>query len=90
VTASTPLLAGRYEEIRREALDREDTQPFGRAVFMRHGMAVWMQECARVGPPQPLRDTRLELPQLPAGLRGEMVMLLAEMTLGLGQEEAST
>lgn len=88
--SADPTLVGRYEQLRREVLDHDAPQPLGHAALLRHGMAAWIRDCGRVAATVPASNAELALPPLPSGVRGEMVVLLAEMTLGLGRQEAYT
>jgi hypothetical protein len=89
-SAADSTLVGRYEQLRRDVLDREAPQPFGHAALLRHGMAAWIRDCERVAATVPRSNAELAPPPLPSGVRGEMVVLLAEMALDLGRQEAST
>jgi len=84
------LMSARYEDLRREVLDGLNSQVIGRAVLMHKGMVGWMDACARVAPQHPADGSRPEQSLLPTGLRGEVVMLLAEMALGIGRREVLT
>jgi hypothetical protein len=68
-----PTLVGRYEQLRRENLAHEDTQPFGHAALLRHGMAAWIRDCERVAATVPASNAELAPPPLPSGVRGEML-----------------
>ena len=73
-----------YEELRREALEGGSGLAPGLAIFLRRGMASWLQELAtwaREAPPA-RREAGQSVAPLPAGTKGEVVQALAAMILG--------
>lgn len=88
--ATDTLLTARYEDLRREVLDGSNSQAIGRAVLINRGMAGWMEACAHAALRHPAGGSRLEQSMVPTGLRGEVVMLLAGMALGIGRQEVHT
>ena len=83
-----------YEELRRVATGRPPGagRGVGFALFLRSGMAAWIEACRTVSPlcppprlPQAERD-RL----LPTDVRGEVTMVLAAMALAVAVEGGLT
>jgi hypothetical protein len=76
-----------YEELRRTALG--DAAPgsgrgIGLALFLRSGMAAWMESCAALVPPRGATSARAATaPLVPLDLRLEVATLLAEMALAV-------
>ena len=78
-----------YESLRGNVLgDCEGCTGPGLALFMRKGMAAWMQACVRSAPPPERRSVPLSSTSanLPPGLRGELVVVLTAMVLSHLQE----
>ena len=71
-----------YEELRRAALGHSG-RGAGFALFLRSGMAAWIETCAALpGPPQATpRSPAAEPRFVPQDLRVEVATLLAEMAL---------
>lgn len=80
----------RYEDLRRQVLDEQarGRGGLGYALFLRKGMAVWMDAWARCTPQDVQRETSPAGASdlVPPGLRSEMVMVLATMALSHLQE----
>jgi hypothetical protein len=84
---SSPDLVRRYEQVRDYALRSDQACPdAGQALFLRRGMAAWMQAWLQVAPTGQAmnRDMSETGVVLPANVRGEMVLILASMALGTG------
>jgi hypothetical protein len=74
------LIAG-YEELRSQVVERHQRGP-GIAIMMTRGFRCWMEACRQIlGAPS--RTELQEYPEScsPAGLRGEVVVLLASILL---------
>ncbi|MBI4587440.1 MAG: hypothetical protein HY725_01260 [Candidatus Rokubacteria bacterium] len=79
-----------YEELRRVATGRPPSagHGVGFALFLRSGMAAWIEACAAVAPPcgaprlPPMQRDQL----LPTDMRGEVTMVLATMALSVARE----
>lgn len=79
-----------YEELRRVATGQPPSagRGVGFALFLRSGMAAWIEACEVVSPPSP----PLRLPPgepdrlLPTDVRGEVTMVLAAMALSAARE----
>jgi hypothetical protein len=83
-THPASMLAGAYEQLRRDAIDRSayGGSLQGLAILMRQGMAAWMRACATVAPsagvsPSPVNLTVAVFPTM----RREVVDVLAAMAL---------
>jgi hypothetical protein len=80
-------LAAGYEELRRAALGAgapDSGRGIGLALFLRSGMAAWMETCAALVPPRGAATARAATPPLvPLDLRLEVATLLAEMALAV-------
>ena len=90
LTANAATLVSSYEELRRFAIDRSDrsSRGVGFTLFMRGGMAAWMSACAPLAL-QPDASPRLLSAKetcVPADLRTEVAMVLAEMALSAHTE----
>jgi len=74
----------RYEELRREILEGSRGRGPGLAIFLRRGMASWLQELTRWTEAMPLRRGDVEQPGalLPSDTGSEIVRVLAGMILG--------
>ncbi len=77
------LVAG-YESLRRDVLAQQASgSPLGLTVFLRQGMAAWMEVysfChATAAPPPPRRSQGV--PALPQDLNGEMARILTGIVL---------
>jgi hypothetical protein len=85
VAGGREALAAGYEELRRAALERAggSGRGIGLAVFIRSGMAAWMETCAALLGPRDraARGPTAEPPRVPPDVRVEVAMLLAEMAL---------
>ncbi len=97
--ASVPSVAVRealsssYEELRLIALGGQG-RGVGLAFFIRSGMARWMDTCLAMlahptSAPRPATNPD-EQPQVPADLRVEVAMVLAEMALSAHAQGATT
>jgi hypothetical protein len=84
--APEALTAG-YEELRRAALGAGapgSGRGIGLALFLRSGLAAWMESCAALVPPRGAATGRAATPPLvPLDLRLEVATLLAEMALAV-------
>jgi hypothetical protein len=78
-------LAAGYEELRRAALGAPGfARGIGLALFLRSGMAAWMESCvALVAPRGPASARAATAPLVPVDLRLEVATLLAEMALAV-------
>src|SRR5206468_11167884 len=93
VTASPPAagararqaLAAGYEELRRAALGGAagSGRGLGLALFLRSGMAAWMETCAALVPSHDAPARGTSPPIVPLDLRLEVATLLAGMALGV-------
>jgi len=83
-------LVGRYEDLRRQALDEQARRcgELGHALFLRKGMAAWMDGWTRCTPRDDQRRTSLAAASdpVPHGLHSELVMVLVTMALSHLQE----
>lgn len=81
-----PLAAG-YEDLRRAALGGAAAgagRGIGLALFLRSGMAAWMETCAALVRPHGEATARATVaPVVPLDLRLEVATLLAEMALAV-------
>jgi len=77
--------AARYEQLRREALQRVSgaSSGIGLAVFLRQGLTAWMRACGSVLTPSvnPVAQPAL-ISSLPFDVRTQTVLILAGMLLG--------
>jgi len=83
-------LAAGYEELRRAALGGGAARPargIGLALFLRSGMAAWMESCAALVPPRGATVRAAAPPVVPLDLRLEVATLLAEMALAVHAHE---
>jgi hypothetical protein len=91
--AREALVAG-YEELRRSALGRagRSGRGIGFALFVRSGMAAWIETCAALPrPPEAAaRRSAAEQPLVPQDFRVEVATLLAEMALSAHAQGATT
>lgn len=82
--AQDALIAG-YEDLRRSALGRlaGSSREVGWGLFIRSGMAAWMERCAALIRPSEAgaRQSAAEPSFMPQDFRVEVAMLLAEMAL---------
>jgi len=78
-----------YETLREEVLAGRG-RGHGLALLLREGMAAWIRAWSRAAGPAPVasRPPRAE-PSLPAGVRGEVVSVLAGMALAICREAVS-
>ena len=74
----------RYEELRSEILEGSQGRGAGLAIFLRQGMASWLQKLASWTEAVASRHQEVEQPNalLPSGSKGEVVRALAGMILG--------
>jgi hypothetical protein len=87
ISAPPEVLLSSYEDLRRTAVGPADEAScgVGLGMFIRSGMASWLQTCAtfmRPGKPPPLRLEQAQ-PTLAPDLRNEVAMVLAEMALSV-------
>jgi hypothetical protein len=83
-------LAAGYEDLRRAALGGApgSGRGIGLALFLRSGMAAWMESCAALVPPRGAATARAATPPLvPLDLRLEVATILAEMALAVHVHE---
>ena len=79
-------VVGRYEELRRQALGESGwtEQSLGWALFVRRGMAAWIQAVSTLQ--RPIDERRCNIhadnPVLSTTLQGEIAMVLAGMVIG--------
>lgn len=85
------MLAASYEELRRAALGAGapgSGRGIGLALFLRSGMAAWMETCVALVPPRDAATARAATrPLVPVDLRLEVATLLAEMALAVHADE---
>lgn len=83
------VLTDDYEALRKDAL-AGCGRGHGLALLLREGMAAWIRawSCAPGPAPGVARPVRAE-PGLPAGVRSEVVSVLASMALASGQRAVS-
>jgi hypothetical protein len=86
---ANPDLTEQYEQLRREATNRSEHrgEGLGLALFLRRGMAAWMQawsQCTDVAPKAHLQPAMTAA--VPIDLRMQVATLLAGIILGLHQE----
>lgn len=79
-------MIARYEELRRQVLERCGAQAQGLALFMRRGMRAWMLAWSQCVLPTPAAAPPDEQETCPARLHAEVAMLLASMVLFARQE----
>ena len=79
---------GRYEDLRRRVLEEAGRLPRGAgvAVFVRQGLAAWMQVWPEEAPTPISPPASHELARLPAGLYAEVTQLLVDMIFHRRQE----
>jgi hypothetical protein len=93
-TGLPDVLVSSYEDLRSVALGRSggSNRGVGLALFMRSGMAAWMEEIgaglARIPEPRPRRQP--DQTRLPADLRVDVAMVLAAMALSAHNQGAMT
>jgi hypothetical protein len=83
--------AAHYEQLRCDALGITGGRSIGRALFLRHGMAAWMQACS-CGTPPSANDTVPPTPTispLPANVRSQATVILASIILNRQPEKTS-
>ncbi|MGB8296605.1 MAG: hypothetical protein WCG85_14350 [Polyangia bacterium] len=91
--ANSEVLSSSYEELRRTAVDPSEGtgRSVGLGLFMRSGMAAWMQTCASLVRPRESTPRPAEQPgTLCSGLRNAVAMVLAEMALSTDTQGATT
>jgi hypothetical protein len=85
VAATPEALLSSYEDLRRTAVGPGDGSGhgLGLALFIRSGMAFWMQTCACFVRPREAtpRQEEPHRPSLRPDLQNEVAMVLAEMAL---------
>jgi hypothetical protein len=94
VAESVAPLVSEYEELRRAATGRppSTSHAVGFALFVRSGMAAWIEACAAMPPPPgPPRLAPMQRDQLlPTDVCGEVTMVLATMALSVAREGGLT
>lgn len=87
VAGAREALTAGYEELRGAALGQAtgSGRGIGFALFIRSGMAAWMETCAALLIPREptARRAAADLPRMPPDVRVEVAMLLAEMALSV-------
>ena len=85
---SAPAHVARYEELRREAVERQILAGrFGLAVLLRQGLAAWVEKWSKMPAPQRAPSAEiLRTAPLPDDTRAEVIHVLAAMALGHLQE----
>src|SRR5262249_36337822 len=74
-------LVAAYEELRSQAVNRFQQGP-GMAILMTRGFRCWMEACGQIlGSPSQTGPQKCLESSSPAGLRGEVVVLLASILL---------
>lgn len=82
-TADQRALAGRYEQLRADALaGAGHGWRWGRALLERHGLAVWIDTWRQLAAPAPARPSPAATPAVAAGSQ-PLVAVLAAMTLAV-------
>jgi hypothetical protein len=92
-TVTPEVLLSSYEELRRTAADPSvgAGRSAGLGLFLRSGMASWMQTCASLIRPRESPQRPAEQPgTLCSGLRNAVAMVLAEMALSADTQGATT
>jgi len=87
ITASADDLTLGYEALRAEAVGEPVViGPRGRAVLLRGGLVAWMRALPPTAPaPRPGRSP-IDAPAMTsAGMRGELISVIAGMALGAGR-----
>jgi hypothetical protein len=81
-------LAAHYEALRRAAVDPRECNPAvrARALLMRKGMAAWMSGVAAAPVPAAAPRVASDERQLPGGVEGPLVEILATMALATARE----
>ena len=72
-----------YEDLRREVLDGSPGFAYGLAIFLRRGMASWLDTLAACTEPGSPRASSQSGVLLPPNARGQVVHVLAGMVLNL-------
>jgi hypothetical protein len=94
-TTVREVLSSSYEELRQVALSGVGMGPgTGFGLFVRHGMARWMDACADLfahpaTTPPPLRHAEAQCPITP-DVRVEVAMVLTRMALSAAPQGATT
>ena len=87
VAGAREALTAGYEELRGAALSQAAAsgRGIGFALFIRSGMAAWMETCAALLLPRDptARRVAAEPPPVAPDVRGEVATLLAEMALAV-------
>jgi hypothetical protein len=87
VAGAREALTAGYEELRGAALGQAGGagRGIGLALFVRSGMAAWMETCAALLIPRAptVRRPVADPPGVPPDVRGEVALLLAEMALSV-------
>ena len=90
IPAADCRLIAAYEELRSQAIQGCRQGP-GLALLTARGFRCWMEVCHPLLAPESSKAQAPEQPEtgLPAGLRGELVVLLASMLLQQVSKEAA-
>jgi len=85
---NTPAHVARYEELRRQAVERQILAGrFGLAVLLRHGLAVWVEQWSKMPAPTPAPSAKISRPSpLPDDTNADVINVLAAMALSHMQE----
>lgn len=74
--------AAHYEQLRGDVLGTTTGRSFGLALFLRHGMAAWVNACSSATPLTPRGPVPTAGPNpLPADVRSQTAVLLAGIIL---------
>ncbi len=86
--ASCDAWTGRYEDLRRRVTEEDGRLPRGAevTVFVRQGMAAWMEAWTEEAPSPPPRSIAHAPLQLPTGLYADITQLLVNMLFHNRQE----
>ena len=94
VEGAREVFVAGYEDLRRAALRRAvaSGRGVGLALFVRSGMAAWMEACAALPRPPAATSVRptAQAPLVPDDFRVEVAMLLAGMALSVHAQGGMT
>jgi hypothetical protein len=84
------VVVSAYEALRQQATEQggHPQRELGLALLMRQGVAAWLHAYCHAAP-KPLPRSGETATLVPAGIRGELTLILAGMALGAGTKGAS-